>query len=92
MEALLEHYLLFAGLFMALFILWGICQLPSKWSCPGPWPPISDDEFMRRYEAMVGRSADRDIALRVRKIISEQLGVDYERVYPEQKFVDDLGC
>ncbi|QEG22011.1 acyl carrier protein [Mariniblastus fucicola] len=52
------------------------------------WSPISDDEFMLRCSA----GTNRDIALRVRRIVSEQLGVDYYRVYPEQSFVDDLGC
>jgi hypothetical protein len=35
---------------------------------------------------------NRDIALRVRRILSKCLGVDYDRVYPEQSFVDDLYC
>ncbi len=52
------------------------------------WPPISDDEFIRRCPPGV----DRERALKVRRIISEQLGVDYDRVYPEQRFVEDLGC
>lgn len=52
------------------------------------FPPISDDEFIRRCTPGVNRST----ALRVRRIISEQLGIEYERVYPEQKFVHDLGC
>lgn len=52
------------------------------------WPPISDDEFMAKCSPGVSR----DTALRVRKIVSEQLGVDYERVHPDQEFVRDLGC
>lgn len=52
------------------------------------FPPIDDDEFVRRC----GPGANRDVAIRVRRIVSEQLGVEYERVYPEQKFVDDLDC
>ncbi|MEM8670948.1 MAG: hypothetical protein AAGG48_25695 [Planctomycetota bacterium] len=52
------------------------------------WPPISEDEFIRRCTPGV----DRERALKVRRIISEQLGVDYDRVYPEQRFVEDLGC
>lgn len=52
------------------------------------WPPISEDEFIRRCSPGV----DRDTALKVRRIIAEQLGVDYHRVYPEQRFVEDLGC
>ncbi|MCC9658231.1 hypothetical protein [Rhodopirellula halodulae] len=52
------------------------------------WPPISEDEFIRRCSPGV----DRQRALRVRRIVSEQLGVDYDRVYPEQRFIEDLGC
>jgi hypothetical protein len=52
------------------------------------FPPIDDDEFIRRCTPGVNRNT----ALRVRRIVSEQLGVEYEQVYPEQKFVDDLGC
>ncbi|PQO27476.1 hypothetical protein C5Y96_18240 [Blastopirellula marina] len=52
------------------------------------WPPISDDEFIRRCSPGV----DRELALKVRRIVAEQLGVDYERVYPEQRFVEDLGA
>lgn len=58
--------------------------IPSK----DRWPPISDDEFIRCCSPGV----NRERALKVRRIISEQLGVDYERVYPEQRFVEDLGC
>lgn len=52
------------------------------------WPPISEDEFIRRCSPGV----DRERALKVRRIIAEQLGVDYDRVYPEQRFVEDLGA
>lgn len=63
--------------------------------CPGlrrppldKWPPISEDEFIRRCSPGV----DRERALKVRRIVAEQLGVDYDRVYPEQRFVEDLGA
>lgn len=52
------------------------------------FPPIDDDEFIRRCH----QGVNRDIALRVRRIISEQLGVPYDQVYPEQDFVKDLNC
>jgi hypothetical protein len=71
----------------ALYCNTGNCNfayVPSK----DKWPPISDDEFMRRCSPGV----NRDRALKVRRIISEQLGVEYDRIYPEQRFVDDLGC
>ncbi|WP_372721405.1 hypothetical protein [Novipirellula sp.] len=52
------------------------------------WTPISEDEFIRRCSPGV----NRERALKVRRIIAEQLGVDYDRIYPEQRFVEDLGC
>ena len=52
------------------------------------WPSISDDEFVAKCKP----GTSRDIALRVRRIVSEQLGVDYDRVHPNQDFVRDLGC
>ena len=50
------------------------------------WPPISDDEFVRRCQP----GTPREIALRVRLIVSRQLGIPYENIYPEQHFVKDL--
>ena len=52
------------------------------------WPPIDDDEFIRRCRVGVSR----DVALRTRRIVAEQLGIRYEQVYPEQHFVHDLHC
>jgi len=52
------------------------------------WPPISEEEFVRRCSPGV----DRECALKARRIISDQLGVDYDRIYPEQDFAEDLGC
>lgn len=52
------------------------------------FPPIDDDEFVRRCRP----GTNRDIALRVRRIISTQLDIEYERIYPEHRFVEDLGC
>jgi hypothetical protein len=49
--------------------------------------PISDDEFMARCP----EGTSRDVALKVRRIVAEQLGIEYERIYPSSRFVDDLG-
>ncbi|QDU76494.1 acyl carrier protein [Bremerella volcania] len=69
---------------LALFCYWPAVQRPTL----DKWPPISDDEFIARCSPGV----DRQRALKVRRIVSEQLGVDYDRVYPEQRFVEDLGA
>lgn len=52
------------------------------------FPPITDDEFMARLPP----GTNRDIALKVRRIIADQLAVEYERIYPESSFVNDLGA
>ena len=52
------------------------------------WPPISDDEFMARCKP----GTSREVALKVRRIVAEQLDIPYERVHPDQHFVDDLDC
>ncbi|MFN3192050.1 MAG: hypothetical protein ACE361_16180 [Aureliella sp.] len=52
------------------------------------WPAISDEEFVARCSP----GTNRDTALRVRRIVSEQLGIPYENVYPEQHFLQDLDC
>ena len=51
-------------------------------------PSISDDEFM----ALCKPGTDRRIALGVRRIVAEQLGVDYYHIRPDTRFVEDLGC
>lgn len=52
------------------------------------WPPITDEEFM----AACPPGTDRFIALKVRRIVSEQLGLEYSRLHPAMRFVEDLGC
>lgn len=52
------------------------------------FPPISDDEFVARCTP----GTRRDTALRVRRIVSEQLGVEYARIYPSSRFVQDLNA
>ncbi|MCA9076299.1 MAG: hypothetical protein KDA93_14815 [Planctomycetaceae bacterium] len=47
-------------------------------------PPMSDEEFLRQCSSGVSP----EIALRVRAIVSESLGIDYERVYPHTNVVD----
>ncbi|WP_422929244.1 hypothetical protein [Singulisphaera sp. PoT] len=52
------------------------------------FPPISDEEFLARCAP----GTNPEIALKVRRIVSNSLGVDYERIHPECRFVDDLGA
>jgi hypothetical protein len=51
------------------------------------FPPISDAEFVARCTP----GTDSALALRVRRFLADRLGVEYERIYPSTRFVDDLG-
>jgi hypothetical protein len=52
------------------------------------WQPITEEEFL----AACRPATDPVIALRVRAIVAEQLGVDYSRLHPAMRFVEDLGA
>ena len=60
----------------------------SRRSFESRLPPLSDDEFVKRC----GPNTDRDIALRVRRIVADRLGAEYERIHPSSSFVHDLGA
>lgn len=51
------------------------------------FPPISDAEFMARCT----NGTDPAVALRVRRFIADRSGVEYERIHPSTRFVEDLG-
>lgn len=51
------------------------------------FPPISDAEFLARCSP----GTRPEVALKVRRLVAEELGVEYERVYPSSRF-EDLGA
>ena len=74
-----------------LFVIWWLFSWleslePSEIS--SEYPPISDDEFLARCDP----GTSRDTALKVRRVISESLGVPYESIHPEHRIVEDLGA
>lgn len=69
----------------ALFVI--ISEQRDREAFNACWPPISDDEFI----AACPPGTDRYIALKVRRIVSEQLGLEYSRLHPAMRFVEDLG-
>ncbi|MBO0698248.1 MAG: hypothetical protein J2P46_07635 [Zavarzinella sp.] len=52
------------------------------------FPPISDAEFLARCKP----GTSPEVALKVRRIVAKTLAVEYERVYPSSRFVDDLAA
>jgi hypothetical protein len=51
------------------------------------FPPISDAEFLARCPP----GTDPEVALKVRRIVADHFPVEYERVYPSTRFIEDLG-
>lgn len=52
------------------------------------FPPISDAEFVARCAP----GTSPEVALKVRSIVADALGVDYDRVYPSSRLMEDLGA
>ncbi|NNJ26960.1 hypothetical protein [Alienimonas chondri] len=76
-----------AGVLLLALVIWGFFAghvAEANWQ--ERWPAISDDEFV----AKCSPGTTPETALKARRIIAEQLGVPYERVSPEQRFVEDL--
>jgi len=69
-----------------MFILMQGTTMTAKWK--QRWPAISEEEFLAKCEPGVNRQR----ALKVRRIISEQLGIPYEHIHPDQRFIEDLHC
>jgi hypothetical protein len=52
------------------------------------FPPISDEEFL----ALCSPGVNREVALKVRRIVAEHFAIPYERVYPSMSFIEDIGA
>ena len=73
---------------LVLSVLATFCERRKQVAFEERFPPISDDEFMQRCPPGTSRA----VALKVRRIVADQLGIEYERIYPSSTFVNDLGC
>jgi len=52
------------------------------------FPPISDEEFLARCTP----GTNPDTALKVRSIMAKCLCIEYERIYPSSRLIEDLGA
>ena len=75
------------GLLIAFFVVASVGR-DEQIAFNERFPPISDDEFLARCPP----GTNPVVALKVRRIVSDQLGVNYERIYPSTRFVEDLGA
>ncbi len=87
---------------VAVFCATGVAVVLLIWVGPGrrfrwafggglsfaeKFPPISDDEFV----ACCTPGTSRRVALTVRRIVAEHLAIDYGRIHPSMRFVEDIG-
>ncbi|MDA8743306.1 hypothetical protein N9N28_01620 [Rubripirellula amarantea] len=84
----MNELLVTVAVFALIIVTAGIWGIKRDRDFKRRWPAISDDEFVFRCTP----GTNRQRALKVRRIISEQLGVPYEHIHPDQSFVDDLNA
>lgn len=66
------------------FMLWR--DRHFQWVAPAPVAPMSDEEFI----AACGPGTDPEVALAVRRIVSEKLSIPYKEIYPSHRFIENL--
>jgi hypothetical protein len=71
-------------LFVLIAVVW---DKKEQAAFEARFPPISDSEFIARCRP----GTDPAVALRVRAIVADCLSIEYERIYPSSRFVEDLG-
>jgi hypothetical protein len=79
---------IFVVILFALTSRWVLAAKRDRAAFEQRFPPISDAEFVARC----GPGTNPNIALRVRRIMADQLGVEYDRIYPSSRLVEDLGA
>jgi hypothetical protein len=52
------------------------------------FPPISDAEFLARCPP----GTNLEVALKVRRIVADHFAIEYERVHPSGRFIEDFGA
>jgi hypothetical protein len=82
-----DIFVLVAAVFVIILILC-LVAVKQQQAFNERFPPISDAEFVARCTPGI----NPQVALRVRRIVADQLGVEYDRIYPSSRFVDDLGA
>jgi hypothetical protein len=90
-EAMLQAILIVALTCVALLVCVFVCIFGGRReqaAVAEQFPPISDDEFLARCTP----GTSREVALKVRRIVAHHFGIEYERVHPSTRFIDDIGA
>jgi hypothetical protein len=78
--------LIFAVGYFLIVIVWP--RQAKRWqeSFNSRFPAISDAEFIARCSP----GTNPEVALRVRQVLAESIGVECERIYPSSRLIQDL--
>ncbi len=79
--------LVFVAVILVVMIVCTVCEKRRQAAFQEQFPPISDAEFI----ALCGPGTDPVVALKVRRILSDCLCVEYERIHPSAS-LNDLGA
>lgn len=78
---------LFGGFLLAAVLAVGVLAVRNRHTFEERFPPISDAKFL----ALCPPGVSPEVALKVRRIVADYFGIEYERVHPAMGFVEDLG-
>lgn len=84
---MLGGFLWMAAVLVAL-VLCAVALKRKREAFDQRFPPISEAEYL----ALCAPGTDPQVALAVRRILSEALCVDYQRIYPSSRLIEDLGA
>ncbi len=69
---------------LVLLTVVSVCAARDVAAFKEEYPPISDEEFLKRCSS----SVRPEVALKVRQLVAAPSGVEYERLHPDTKFID----
>lgn len=76
------------GLAGAVVAVWVLRASRDSKAFDGQFPPISDAEFVARCSP----GTSPEVALKVRRIVADHLAVEYDRIRPSTRFIEDIGA
>jgi hypothetical protein len=87
-EGLLMEAALLCGAVVAVVVIVCVAEWRTRRRFNERFPPISDAEFLARCKP----GTNPEVALKVRRVIADALGIEYDRVHPDARLVADLDC
>jgi hypothetical protein len=88
MDVWFRYVIIFGGYLLVLVVACTITGWRMNRAFRENFPPITEAEFLARCTP----GANPAVALRVRRIIADNLDIEYERIYPSSSFIEDLGA